>query len=187
MSGKDRGGGNRVLGHVLLETERLNIRSFTPDDINDLHRQLSDPQVMRFYPAVHSREDTEKWLQGILKDYETNGCGMLALQLKATGEFIGQAGVMRRVVYGAEVYYLSYLLLKEFWRQGYASEAVRRILDNAFDVLQVPKVIALIRPENRSSIRLAERLGLIFESAAQHAGFEQYVYTLSRQATDAPA
>jgi [ribosomal protein S5]-alanine N-acetyltransferase len=165
---------------ILLETERLILRMFTPADLEDLHRQLSDPEVMRYYPKVSSREDSEKWLQGILKDYQSNGYGMLAVCLRDTGEYIGQAGVMRRLIDGCEHHYLSYLLCKESWGHGYATEAVQRILDYGFQTLDIHKVEALIRPDNARSIRLAEKLGMQHESTTEHAGRPHYVYTVTR-------
>jgi len=165
---------------ILLETKRLILRAFTPADLADLHCQLSDPDVMRYYPAVLSKEECEKWLQGILNDYQSNGFGMLAVHLKVTGEYVGQTGIMRRLVDGCEHFYLSYLMCRKFWGYGYATEAAQRILDYGFQTLGIDKVEALIMPDNIRSIRLAERLGMQHESTIQHRNREHYVYTITR-------
>lgn len=165
---------------IEFETERLKIRMFTPADLEDLYAQLSDPDVMRYYPAVLSEEECRNWLHGILRDYRTSGFGMLAVHLKETGEYVGQAGIMRRLMDGCEHHFLAYLMRKEFWGHGYASEAARRILDYGFQTLGIHKVEALIVPDNTRSIRLAERLGMHFDSTTQHQGREHRVYTLTR-------
>lgn len=165
---------------ILLETERLTLRTFIPADIEDLHNLLSDPDVMRYYPEPLTREQSERWLQGILDDHQINGFGMLAVHLKDSGEYVGQAGVMRRQTDAGEVHYLAYLIRRQFWGHGYASEAARRVVENAFQNCGVEKVTALIDPLNARSIRLAERLGLQFESTIQHMGREHSVYTLTR-------
>ena len=165
---------------ILLETERLTIRTFVPADLKDLQGQLSDTDVMSHYPAVLSKEECENWLQGILKDYQSSGFGMLAVHLKETGEYVGQTGIMRRLIDECEHHYLSYLMCKEFWGHGYATEATRRILDYGFGTLGIHKVEALIVPDNTRSIRLAERLGMHYNSTIQHQGREHCVYALIR-------
>lgn len=165
---------------VLLETERLTLRMFTPDDFEDLHALISDPDVMEYYPKVSSREDSGMWFQGILRDYQTNGYGMLAVQLKETGEFVGQVGIVSRPAETCAIHYFAYLICKRFWRQGYATEAAQSLLDYGFGTLGVDKVTALIRTDNARSIRLAEKLGLQRESTTLHQGRDHYVYTLTR-------
>ncbi len=165
---------------IPLETECLILRAFAPDDIEDLHAQLSDPDVMAYYPSALSREESEKWLQGVLGDCEANGYGMLAMCLRETGEYIGQVGIMRRVIDEREIFYLSYLVCKSFWGHGYATEAVRRILEFGFDTLGIQRVQAIIRPDNARSILLAERVGMTRESTTMHGGREHYVYILTR-------
>lgn len=165
---------------IILETERLLIRPLTQADIDDLHAMLSDIEVMRYYPAVHSREESEKWLDGILRDYESNGYGMLGAYLKGGREFVGLAGIMRRQIEETERYFLSYLIRKELWKQGYATEAVRSLLDYHFRKLGTPKVQALIRPDNAPSIALAEKLGLRrTESTFLVGGMEHLIYVLT--------
>lgn len=165
---------------VPIETERLMLRHFELCDLEDLYLQLSSPEVMRYYPSPLSREEAEKWLQGILRDYETNGYGMYVIVLKDTGSYVGQAGVVRREPEGQVTYYLSYILCSEFWGCGYASEAVRAVLDHAFADLGVLEVTALIDVENEPSIRLAKKVGMQFVSTKQHMGKEHHVCSLTR-------
>lgn len=160
-----------------LETQRLILRTFTQADLENLYCQLSDSDVMRYYPSALSREESEKWLEGILWDYKSTGYGMLGAYLKVSEDYVGQVGIMRRLVQGSEHHFLSYLIQKEFWQQGYATEAVRGILEFGFRMLGIQKVEALIRPVNTRSVRFAMKLGMFRESCIEHQGYEHYVYT----------
>lgn len=163
-----------------LETDRLILRPFTPADIGDLHSLLSDPDVMRYYPSVHSRDESEQWLQGIFRDYADAGFGMLAITLRESGQFIGQAGIMRRSADGVTHHYLAYLLRKEFWGAGYATEAARRLLEFGFVEVGLETIEALVRPENKPSVRVVNRLGMKQTSTSMHAGFLHRVFALNR-------
>lgn len=168
-----------MLNDIVMATERLALRRFVLADADDLYGQLSDPDVMRYYDGPMSREQSDKWLQGILNDHKTNGFGMYAVCLKETGEYMGQAGVMRRPDGETVCYYLAYLIRREFWGNGYATEAARAVVDNAFRNLGATRIVALIDPGNERSIRLAERLGLQRDSIVRHMGRDHYLYVLA--------
>lgn len=167
---------------VELATERLTLSAFTPDDLGQLCAQLSDPEVMRYYLAPLSEQECERWLEGILRDYRTHGFGMLALRLKYGGSFVGQAGIMRRSSDDAEHHYLAYLLCRDCWGHGYATEAAQGLLSHAFGHLGIRRVEALIRTDNLRSIRLATRLGMTCEATVEHLGREHHVYVIAREA-----
>jgi RimJ/RimL family protein N-acetyltransferase len=164
-----------------LITARLRICPFEPSDIDDLHRQMSDFDVMRYYPVPLTRAESDKWLEGILNDYDTNGFGMMALCLRETDEYIGQAGIMRRLSDGIEHHYLSYLLRKEFWGQGYAIEATREIVRYGFETLRISRIESLIRVDNARSIHLAEKLGMHLESTVFHHGKDHQVWSIMNE------
>lgn len=165
-----------------LETDRLLLSPFAPEDLDVLHRHLSDAQVMRYYPSVLSREGSEMWLDRILRDYAESGFGMLAVRLKETAQFIGQAGIMRRIDGGGTHHYLAYLLCREFWDFGYATEAARRLLEFGFEQMGLELIEALVRPENLPSVRVVQRLGMRAAGVTEHAGFHHDVYAVRREA-----
>ena len=164
-----------------LETDRLILRPFSPEDLDGLHRQLSDEKVMRYYPSVLSRDQSGKGLDRILRDCAECGFGMLAIRLKETARFIGQAGIMRRIDGGGTHHYLAYLLLGEFWGFGYATEAARRLLEFGFEQMGLEMVEALLRPENHPSVGVVQRLGMRVAGAAELTGFHHHVYVIGRE------
>lgn len=163
---------------ALIETERLAIRPFTLDDIEHIYAHLSDPEVMRYYPHALSREECDSWLNKILEDYGTNGYGTFAVCLKETGEYVGQAGVMRRHRDGGEHFFLAYLIRRECWGQGYATETARALIRYGFETLRAPKVEALIACGNSASIRVAEKIGMTRAGTTVHLDAEHYIYEI---------
>jgi RimJ/RimL family protein N-acetyltransferase len=104
--------------------------------------------------------------------------GQWALEERATGVFVGGAGLWRPEGWpGLEV---GWTLDRNAWGHGYATEAGRAAIDYAFNVLHADEVISLIRPENTASIKVAERLGETHHRTIQLLGAEAYVYRTQR-------
>lgn len=145
---------------LILETERLLLRESTDGDLDFLAAMLADPQVMRFYPKCYSREEAAEWLERARQRYEQEGYAPWLVVLKATGEPIGRVGVSRQVAEGRELDEVGYMIHRPYWRQGYAFEAAAASRDYAFQTLNIPRVVSLIRPSNRPSQYVARKLGM---------------------------
>ena len=83
---------------MVMETERLLLREYTPEDFDTLYEILSDPETMRHYPAPFDAERTKRWIDWNLENYEKYGFGLWAVVLKETGEFIGDCGITRSAI-----------------------------------------------------------------------------------------
>lgn len=145
---------------MILETERLYLREMTEDDFPALCLMLQDPEVMYAYGHAFSDEEAHQWLDKQLNNYLHDGFGLWAMILKESGEMIGQCGLTIQNCAGEEVLEIGYLLRKEFWHQGYATEAALGCKQYAFDVLFAPGVYSLIRDDNLPSQEVAKRLGM---------------------------
>jgi ribosomal-protein-alanine N-acetyltransferase len=82
----------------LLETARLRLRHFGPDDLDDLFEILGDPETMRYYPEPYSRDGTLGWIEDNRRRYELDGFGLWAMEMKETGGFVGDCGPALREV-----------------------------------------------------------------------------------------
>jgi [ribosomal protein S5]-alanine N-acetyltransferase len=144
----------------ILETERLLLREFVPDDVDGLAAVLSDPETMRYYPAVLDRAGVAAWIERDRRRYADHGHGLWAMVLKSSGEVIGDCGLARQVVDENHEIEIGYHVRRDLWGRGYAPEAARGCQVYGFDRLGAERLIALIRPENLPSRRVAEKAGL---------------------------
>jgi ribosomal-protein-alanine N-acetyltransferase len=162
----------------MLETERLILRPFTLDDLNDLAAICGDPVVMRFYPASWTREEARAFIEGQIEAERREGWSLRAVVHKEDGRFIGFCGLKRQVVEGVEEVEVGYMLDQAYWGRGLAPEAARAWLAFARERLHLTRVISLIRPENTPYIRVAEKNGLRYERDVifGRGGFRHRVY-----------
>ncbi len=145
---------------MILQTDRLLLRELGDCDLADLLAMFSDPEVMRYYLATKSIDETRAWLDWNLDSYAAYGHGLWAAVLHEWGEFAGQVGLVRQEVDGHDEIELGYLLVRRHWGKGLATEAGRACLDYARDRLRCPRVVSLIDPRNEPSVRVAQRLGM---------------------------
>ena len=143
-----------------LATERLRLRAFRNEDLDAYAAMCADPEVMRYLGTGVTLSRGESWrsIAGFLGHWHLRGYGMWALEEKASGTLVGRAGYLNPE--GWPGFELGWTLGRPYWGRGYATEAARRALAYAFEVLEKPRVISLIRPANEPSIRVAGRLGM---------------------------
>ncbi len=175
---------------TILQTPRLLLREFTPQDADALALVISDPETMRYYPAPYDRTGVEQWIERNRQRYQTDGVGLWAMELIKThdSEFqgsevhklIGDCGITRQQVEGEYLYEIGYHLRRDFWGQGLATEAAVACRDWAFAHLNTDRLISLIRPENLPSRRVAERNGMTVWKEVNWRSLPHYVYSIER-------
>jgi ribosomal-protein-alanine N-acetyltransferase len=169
-----------LAGRTVLSTERLALREMVSTDLDFVAGMLADPEVMRHYPKVYTRAEAQEWLDRQRARYLRDGYALWLVMLAATGEPVGQIGLVSQNVKGTEETEVGYLLARAFWGRGLASEAARACRDHALRELGRPRVISLIRPENTPSRRVAERIGMRVLDRTPHWGFDHLVYGITR-------
>jgi RimJ/RimL family protein N-acetyltransferase len=164
-----------------LETQRLRLRQFRNEDLDDYAQMCADPQVMRYIGTgvALNRMDAWRSMAAILGHWQLLGYGMFAVELRATGEFIGRVGFLDPP--GWPGFELGWGLARHHWGRGYALEAATACRDHAFEALARERVISLIRPENAPSIRLAERLGETLAGEVELLGSKALVYQVEKK------
>ena len=163
-------------GVKVLETQRLFLREFVPGDVDALEAVLGDPVTMEFYPAPFTREEVREWISRNLARYESDGFSLWAMVLKSSGEVIGDCGCALQEVENRREIEIGYHVRRDQWGHGYATEAARACMDYAFHKLGAPRVISMIRPENRNSRRVAEKNGLTCEKVVFWRGYDHCIY-----------
>jgi ribosomal-protein-alanine N-acetyltransferase len=167
---------------VVLETDRLVLRTFRESDLDGLEALYRDPEVRRYVPdcpadRAATREELMWFVAG--GNPARPGTGLWATIHKATGAFIGRCGLIPWTIEGREEVEVAYMIDRRFWRQGLGAEVVRALIRHGFERLGLSRVIAVIEPGNVASIRTAERAGLAFERVANVEGLHCPVYAIA--------
>jgi ribosomal-protein-alanine N-acetyltransferase len=167
----------------ILETNRLRLRPLRNEDVEDLLGVLGDPENMRFYPAPFTRQLVQEWIQDSINRYQRDGIGLWAVELKATGELVGDCGPAVREVLGAREIELGWHVKRALWGQGLATEAAAACRDWVFRNIHPSGLIALVRPENTQSRRVAEKIGMKVEGKVEYGsmGWLHLVYAIRLQ------
>jgi RimJ/RimL family protein N-acetyltransferase len=145
----------------VLETERLTLREFTPDDVENLVELDGDPEVMRYITGglatpreVIEREELPAFME------RSGGYGFWAAVEKASGEFIGWFHLRPREDGAVDEPELGYRLRRSAWGKGYATEGSRALIDRAFSELGARRVSADTLVVHTASRRVMEKAGL---------------------------
>jgi len=184
----------------VMETKRLALRHLTIGDLDALAAIYADPQVRRYFPeGTLTHEETREELEWIIDVYYGRfGLGLWATVLKETGALIGRcgllpwtaspgaSGVMTLEHPGVDPpepdeleVEVAYLLAREYWGRGLATEAAQAIVDYAFADLRLPRLICLFEPENLASGNVARKIGMTFEKDVEVDGEVIPLYSMS--------
>ncbi len=171
---------------IILETERLILRRLIMDDLDELFALYSDPEIRKYFPeGVLNYEDTKDELEWFLNGHPKHPeLGLWATIHKATGKFIGRCGLLPWTIDDRLEIEIAYLIDKEFWGQGLATEAAQGILKYGFEQLKLSRLICLIDPDNVASQRVAEKIGMNLERKVDGIdgdNFPTFIYSINRR------
>ncbi len=153
----------------IMDTERLRIRRYQVEDLAELHGLLSDPLTMSFWPAPFDLEQSERWLKDRALALYPSGMGRMAVELKDTGELIGDVGLIRQELDGAAEYDLGYIVSSRHWGHGYGLEAARSMLEYGLNTLRLPRICANMPADHTSSRAVAEKLDFTLEKTFRNS------------------
>jgi ribosomal-protein-alanine N-acetyltransferase len=161
-----------------IATSRLNLRPFTPQDAEALHRILAQEQILRYFPKPDppSLDRVHEIIAGQLNHWKEHGLGWWAVEPRATQELIGWNGL--QYLPETEEIEIGYLLSKAYWRQGLATEGAEAGLRFGFESLGLECIVGIVHPENASSQRVLDKLGMWFTYEAEYFGMRVYRYVI---------
>lgn len=152
----------------IAETDRLFISKFTLDDAPFFLKLVNSPNWIKYIGdrKVGTIEAAENYLtNGTLKSYEDFGFGFYKLQLKASGVLVGTCGLIKREE--LDDVDIGFAMLAEHEGKGYGFESSKAILDLAKNKFKLNRILAITLPTNKNSIKLIEKLGLVFEKSVK--------------------
>lgn len=153
----------------------MHFREMTHDDLDHMAALLSDPEVMRYYPAAKSRQEAAEWIAWNRRNYAEHGFGLWIIELD-DGTFVGDCGLMIQNVEGEALVEIGYHVGTVWQGRGLATEAASAVRDAAKDI-GIPHLVAIIRPSNRASRRVAEKVGLRLEREIVDSGGDVLVFS----------
>ncbi len=161
---------------MIVLTERLVLRPFRIGDLDAYAAMCADDEVMRYIGpgGAVGRDVAWRHLALFLGHWALLGHGMWALESRDDARLVGRAGFLHPEGWpGCE---LGWLLGREFWGRGLASEACRAALEVGRRQLGRTEVISLIRPDNQRSTSLALRLGAALDREIEFMGATAALY-----------
>jgi len=179
-----------------IQTSRLLMRRWQDSDREPFADLNRDPETMRYFPDTLDRAASDAMIDRIESRFEQQGYGLWALEIAATGEFIGFTGLnaMPGGVPGAGGVEVGWRLARAAWHHGYATEAARAALDVAFDGAGLAEIWSMTAVLNDPSQAVMRRLGLTEVARFDHpnvpAGHRlqpHVTYHLARPQADQPA
>lgn len=177
-----------------IETDRLILRKWEERDLEGLVQMNADPQVMEFFPAVMSRQDSERMFERLMAKQVKYGFGTPVVEERASGRFLGLCGL------GVPTYpeplpfdpcvEIGWRLIGDAWGRGIAQEASRIWLRFGFETLRLDEIVSFTSAINQRSEKVMQRLGMVRDASEDfdhplieegHALSRHVLYRLSRE------
>ena len=179
---------------TIIETPRLLLRNWQEEDRAFFHEINSDPEVMEFFPALRSREESDALMDRIVAMINDDSFGFYALQDKNTGDVVGFTGLMRTDLepfMPKGVLEIGWRLAKRYWGKGYVTEAALASLAYAFNERGQDEVVSFAVHNNHRSTSVMQRIGMVNDPKRDfdhpkvpdsHPQLKRHVlYTISKQ------
>ena len=151
-----------------LRTERLLLRAWRPEDRAPFAALNDDPAVMEHFPTHLTRAQSDAMVERITTFLDEHGWGLWAVEVAATGEFIGFTGlaVPRFEAHFTPCVEVGWRLGRSAWGHGYATEAARASVAHGFGPLGLDEIVAMVVPGNTRSQGVMRKLGMTCDEDA---------------------
>jgi ribosomal-protein-alanine N-acetyltransferase len=153
---------------MIIETNRLTIRSFLESDIPEYAAVVADPEVKTFLGdgSPHSYEQAATYIYDCMRSETEEGIARYAVILRETGELLGFCGFKKAYDYID----FGWRYARRAWGKGYATEAAAAVLDYGINTLKLCDIVAESAVENVGSVRVMEKTGMQFEAVGEVRG-----------------
>jgi [ribosomal protein S5]-alanine N-acetyltransferase len=154
---------------IFLETKRLLIRESSLDNFENAFALFTDKDVMQYVGhGVKTREETHELIAKTVLHYQKHGFGFGDVYEKDTCYYIGRAGLSYIELDEKAEIEVGYVLHKDHWRKGYATELSQALIQWGFNQLALNKIVAVLNPHNDASRRVLEKSGMCYVGRAFH-------------------
>jgi RimJ/RimL family protein N-acetyltransferase len=164
---------------ISLETERLRLRRFRPEDVDELARWLGQDEFARYLGGPWSRERVETMLERAARHHAEHGFGPLAVDDKATGALVGRSGLAFHSAWPADPE-LGWWIAPERQGEGLATEAGACCLEDGFGRLGLRRIVSIALEANLASRRVMAKLGFALHERIASEWGELWVHAQER-------
>ncbi len=172
-----------------LETERLILRQMTLDDTQAIYKHFSDDDVTRYMDiaSLKSTKEAEEIIQYYLDRVDKQECYRWAIIRKSDKSFLGTCGFNSWIKHRGSRSEIGYDLSKEYWGQGYMSEALKVLIQYGFEKMELNRIEALVLLDATRSVNVLTKLGFTKEGILRQYGYwkgqfwDEYIFSLLRE------
>ncbi len=154
---------------IVVETQRLYLKTFSQDDVPGFFELNNDPLVLK-YTGDKPFKDKEE-VSRFIKDYDQykkHGFGRWSVYLKETNCYLGFSGL--RYSSETDEIDIGFRFMQKFWGMGFATESAIAALELAFTRYNAQKVVARAMQDNLASHAVIKKLGMTYQSSFQEDG-----------------
>jgi len=146
----------------VLRTDRLLLRPWRPDDRLPFARMNADPEVMEFFVAPLTREQSDAFVDRIEQGFSDHGFGIWAVEESVSGTFIGYAGLLHQSFAApfTPAFEIGYRLARHAWGHGYATEAAHAAVRFGFEHAGLTEIVSMTAVGNVRSRAVMRKLGM---------------------------
>ena len=165
------------------QSKRLKYRKLTEEDIPSWIEFFIDNDQLHYLgmDLKKSKEVlAEEWIKAQLKRYESQGLGHLAVELKDSGDFIGMGGILPRELNGNIEYEIAYSLKPKYWRNGYATEVAKNMIEFGSKKIDTSRFISIIDIANIESANVAKKNGMDILFNTEYFGMKVDVFGINK-------
>jgi ribosomal-protein-alanine N-acetyltransferase len=158
---------------IILLTDRLCLRRIQTSDISTLVDLWCDPDVTKHLGGPRDRKKIQPLFEEDVENPFAHEFDLWPVEEIATKEVVGYCGLLEKEVDGKNEIEINYIFTPSAWGKGYAQEIGKAIVEYAFSVKKLARLIALIKPENKASEFVAKKIGMKFEKEVVRPGGEK--------------
>lgn len=158
---------------IILRTDRLCLRRIQASDISTLIDLWCDPDVTKHLGGPRDREKIKPLFEEDIENPFAHEYDLWPVEELATNEVVGYCGLLEKEVDGKDEIEINYIFKESAWGKGFAKEIGKGIIEYAFNVKKLDRLIALIKPENKASEFVAKKIGMKYEKEVIRPGGEK--------------